>query len=61
MFDFMCLKIVKYIVHKMLYLDELEEVMAERKLSKEVSKTSEFVTGVAPRLPKPPGMYTSGT
>ena len=33
-------------------LDTLEEVMAERKLSKEVSKTAEFVTGAAPRLPK---------
>lgn len=35
-------------------LDTLEEVMAERKLSKEVSKTAEFVTGAAPRLPKDP-------
>ena len=33
-------------------LDTLEEVMAERKLSKEVSKPAEFVTGAAPRLPK---------
>ena len=33
-------------------LDTLEEVMDERKLSKEVSKTAEFVTGAAPRLPK---------
>ena len=33
--------------------------MAERKLSKEVSKTSEYVTGVVPRLPKPPGMKST--
>ena len=38
-------------------LDTLEEVMAERKLSKEVSKTAEFVTGAAPRLPKVVIMY----
>ena len=33
--------------------------MAERKLSKEVSKTSEYVTGVVPRLPKPPGIKST--
>ena len=40
-------------------LDTLEEVMAERKLSKEVSKTAEFVTGAAPRLPKVVIMYVT--
>ena len=32
-------------------LDTLDEVLAERKLSKDVSKSAEFVTGAVPHLP----------